>query len=66
MNLPSTPRRRLSPEGPSPLPQKSREEKKGPVVSPVHTVIRQLASSAFSSLYLDDSLHPNELCQNGI
>ena len=38
----------------------------GTVVSFMHTVIRQLASSAFSCLYLDDSLHPNELCQNGI
>lgn len=38
----------------------------GSAVSFVHTVIRQLASSAFSCLYLDDPLHPNELCQNGI
>lgn len=38
----------------------------GTVASFVHTVIRQLASSAFSCLYLDNSLHPNELCQNGI
>lgn len=38
----------------------------GRVVSLVHTVIGQLTSSAFSCLYLDNSLHPNELCQDGI